>query len=102
MPTFSRNLQEFRTDNVSVLDFSTDKVSVLDFRTDKVSVLEFRMDIMSFLNFCTHFVRCEKLWRRLRAKVTELVYGVFFRMVLLDFLGSSLSFSLQDIAFSKQ
>ena len=63
---------------MSVLDFSTDKVSVLDFRTDKVSVLEFRMDIMSFLNFCTHFVRCEKLWRRLRAKVTELVYGVFF------------------------
>ena len=57
---------------------------------------------MSFLNICTHFVRFEKLQRRLRAKVTELDYGVFLRMVLLDFLGSSLSFSLQDIAFSKE
>ena len=61
MPTFNRNLQVFRTDNVFVLDFSTDKVSVLDFRTDKVSVLEFRMDIMAFLNICPLFVRCEKL-----------------------------------------
>ena len=86
---------------MSVLDFSTDKVSVLDFRTDKVSVLECRMDITSLLYICTQFVRFEKLQRRLRAKVTELDYGVFLRMVLLDFLGSSLSFSLQDIAFSK-
>ena len=30
------------------------------------------------------------------------VGSVFLRMVLLDFLGSSLSFSLQDIAFSKE
>ena len=30
------------------------------------------------------------------------VGSVFLRIVLLDFLGSSLSFSLQDIAFSKQ
>ena len=51
MPTFDRNVRVFRTDNVSVLDFST----------DKVSVVEFRMDIMSFLNFCTLYVRCEKL-----------------------------------------
>ena len=51
MPTVDRRVRVFRTDNVSVLDFST----------DKVSVLEFRMDIMSFLNFCTLFVRCEKL-----------------------------------------
>ena len=49
----------------------------------------------------TPFGRIGNLLRRFHAKVTELDCGVFLRIVLPDFLGSSLSFQCRTLRFPK-